>query len=486
MSSIFDLLYVCCIWYKTSTDLRGTRCTPKSYARSHFRPNTNVKLFRPTPLLDTLATLSRLSIPHDTHTPTLWSHPKPFYLHVTSLNHKPAPTHRIPSTIRLMNDLRHRPTHDSSMFFTENAESRAWTVASALSSSSSDQRHPWWLLPRIGDLPPDSNAVLDMQAVAAVESRRMGAAASALAFYSTMPRNSKPLHPPPSRTDKEAHTAFRSAFGRALSEELTLYRNPPPWSTLDNLAAIEHIVPPTANQNKRPRMEIDDALMTASDAKRQGHAKQAVQAIWGMVERRKSTSSDETSAKKKATSILGNPFLRKMVKSDFEELEADEPPPILRASRAKKQDDNDTNPPERIENDDDTSNAVQISTFPVPSPITKPLRPISTLSIPMRPVDVPTATPAEQSKSSNARSSRSLDQRTTQMKLSVFAGDAANKEQPSSRSLPRSSSSSVDAKSADSRVVSKENPEKEAARTVHQKRKSTGSQRFDWKNWGTG
>ena len=123
------------------------------------------------------------------------------------------------------------------------------------------------------------------------------------------------------------------------------------------------------------------------------------------------------------------------------------------------------------------------SIFPIPPPTTKPLRPISALSVPNRPAE----TPKPKLKSSNTKLPKTVDN-PRQMKLSVFAEEAAKSSKATSRSVRGSAgvtkgSSVGSAKTSPSTKLVGASNENDAGRSVHTKQKKERS--FDWKGWST-
>lgn len=277
----------------------------------------------------------------------------------------------------------------------------------------------------------------DLNAIAESEARRHGSAASALQFYMTYAPQNVEI---PELKDLPSACAGRNVAKPDLRPPtgLALFRPPRPWSDLLAIAAGQNVTNTLAKQTsipaKRPRMEIDEALMGVTDAKRRGHAQKAIKAVWGMVERRK--SAPEPSSKPKiGIEVSSNPFLRRRTSTSIptmqgildeglvQSLRRDEaaPTPVYPTTKAN------------VSIYDDVSEVPEKSTFQVPPPTTKPLRPISTLSVPSRPAETP-KTKMKFKSSSHTRLSRSIEN-ARQMTLTEFTtgGGAAKTSNATSR-----------------------------------------------------
>ncbi|KAI0093657.1 hypothetical protein BDY19DRAFT_265859 [Irpex rosettiformis] len=445
-------------------DLRGTRCTPSSYRTSGFKPSEERALFSPTPLEDSLMHLSKCPISPGTSeplhtTPTFYAHPQPFYLRINSLNHAPTPVPRT-SLSDIDDFIAGSPPRKRDVFMGNGMEDRVWTAQ----SHSSDRRL----------------TTNDILAVAGLESRRMSAEASVLAFYATnhYHYDSERL---PSLGDLPPDQTFSTGRQKPMAG-LTLYRPPRPWADIELIARGKSASGASTGKQasipaKRPRMEIDEALMGANEAKRKGQAQKAVNALWGMVERRKSAPECvSTTTPKAVVNVVGNPFLRK-VASMRSSLDGGLVKFVV------DQDVPDTNTEKAISTEDSLE-TVEKSILPVPPPTTKPLKPISTFSVPNHPLEPPKL----KSKSSKTKFSKSVEN-IRQMKLPVFAEEAAKSSKRTSRSI-LGSAGAAGGGSADSAKFSSSvdsdhvgDPVKEIGRVVHAKRKKKSG--FDWKGWST-
>lgn len=442
---------------------------------------------------------------HDQSRPTLFSHAEPFFLHTTSLNHKPG-QRMLPATTALEHA---RPTPASNMFFRETEEDRAWTLQSAQNFADIPSA------PRRFSNGPDYPPPIDELVAAAIEARRGSAAASVLAFYSAFPQGGRAAGIEQAQRPR-AHRLATSVMSdrtqtklQRQGQGLMLYRDPPPWLELEKYMHDEHACPKSAREisvTKRSRTEVDRTLMAADDAKRKGNARQVVQAVWGLVGRRAGpVTGGECERTKRAVPVSGNPFLRKMEKSAFDDVQmtGEDAGPAggsVSVAGSKKS--------EHKDNANDTQNETspyepevdQKSIFMLPPPTSKPLRPISTLSVPARPPDATVSRSKSLTESGN-KLARPLD-RTTQMKISVFAEQAKSTPKritPTSRASfpPRSSGKlQVDRSTSDITSVStrdthesQDAPVSDASRVVHRKkRKSSGNSSggFDWKGWSAG
>lgn len=369
-------------------------------------------------------------------------------------------------TTNIMDDSRLRPPRVTRDVFTgENLEGRVWTMPSS-------SQHP-------GAEP--SSRMNELNEIAEVEALRNNGVAAALAFY-----RSHPDFLPSEDLPPDIHAIPASVQSRPLVG-LTLYRIPPPWSVLDTLRYDgSQVSRPARPAGKRTKFEIDEALMGATDFKRRGQATQAVQAIWGMVGRRKSAPEIGARSKPNVAEASGNPFLRKMEKSTFDEIAANEDLGAGAAHAATP-----GKPKTQLNDDasvkmDEDELTPQTSKFPLPPPTTKPLRPISTLAIPARPPE-PSKHVKGRATTSDATTPKSVAS-GKQMKLSVFAEKTAKRSQAPSQALPGSvkgfERSPVGSVSAGCDVERNAKTSKEAGKVVSGKRKRS-EVRFDWKGWST-
>ncbi len=361
---------------------------------------------------------SNSAIPPQSDTLTFYPHPQPFYLNINALNHIPTPARHIPSpNIGIMDNFRdrsHQGQREAFSYRTTGMEDRVWTVPVT---------------------PSGRRTTDDLNAIAELEARRHGSAASALQFYMTYASRNVEI---PEFKDLPSACAGRNVAKPDLRPltGLALFRPPRPWSDLlaiaDGQSATTTSGKQTSLPTKRPRMEIDEALMGVTDAKRRVHAQKAIKAVWGMVERRKS-APEPTSKPKIGVEVSSNPFLRRRTSTAtmqgildeglVQSLRRDEEAATL-VSAANKA---------NVPISDHVSEVPEKSTFQVPPPTTKPLRPISTLSVPNRPAETP-KTKMKFKSSSNTKLSRSIEN-ARQMTLTEFTtgGGAAKMSNTTSR-----------------------------------------------------
>ncbi|PSR76063.1 hypothetical protein PHLCEN_2v8725 [Hermanssonia centrifuga] len=393
-------------------DLRGTQCTPSCHMRSPFQLSSNKKLYYPASLLDALAELSFLSTKTDTEpstTSTVFPNPDPFFLRITSLHHK-HPTKALRAATNI--------SRCSTMKVSESLDERSAEQRTSPSSAESSAYTPYF------------------NEIATQEAHRRASRSATLAFYappvrrassaSNATRSTRPNVQPLKMQSNPGVPSIANRSQASPEMGFMLFRPPPPWHALEQIqtkraADIGTSDPPSS---KRKRSQNEDKFVSTDQIRRNNKAKHAMDVMWGMVERRMcSDVSSNTAAKQdKTLGVSTNPFARKMATSVFAEENMQSSGSEKGKGRALEVSSGCDRKRPRWDkmdsgNGESPSDTVEKSTFPIPPPTTKPLRPISTLPIPALPRTILTQSkPRVIKKSPDKTSTRP----TKQTKLSMF------------------------------------------------------------------
>lgn len=285
-----------------------------------------------------------------------------------------------------------------------------------------------------------------VQAAVQLEAEAEGSRRATAAFYTPLSSSKNAAAHDKHRRDRLAPYNQPTPSG-SRGKSIKLFRPPRPWSALEP-TSLGHIRGATVvRPMKRPK--VQDGELQGDGARRSVRAKAAVQALHGMLGTRAGAFPDDRAARGRSK-VLGtiqlskNPFLRKPegLPSPMTFVDSGLKGPSLNAnSRWSKPIEIQIPSPGATPDDglhdsgDDFTegdDSLSKSTFTLPPPTTKPLQPISTLSVPpissyLLPPPLPKPRPSihRDLKSSRRRSSGSGVQTT----LSFTKSDSASGRQ---------------------------------------------------------
>ncbi|KAL4251711.1 hypothetical protein ABKN59_004523 [Abortiporus biennis] len=495
-------------------DLRGTPCIPCSKTCLPFRASNKVELFSPTPLLRALSNLNKCLHATDDAKPSLFSHPEPFFLHVPRLHHKAG----MPAT-------RNTGVKSEPAFVTK---SRPQFGDNFTVVPSRPKANAKTTLSR--------SVEIDTLGIAAEESSLESARRAVAAFYAPLPTTAHLRRHSSDMLSARDPQLYASDKKERLPDPWMLYRAPPPWATLfDSVHAAQETRQSARSTLKRARSSVDLAVH-GSEARNTKKARDSIQAVMGLVGKRMNQADDSQKQPPGQqafcqTKVAGssNPFARNngMSSMDPDLTRSHKPPrnvpmvhktcldPLLLASdpiqpvpTTKKS--NKTKKSSRSSDERPPSSPpscvegpVSNSTFPIPPPTTKPLKPISTLPIPALPPSL-LPKPPKKSLSSRRRSTEDGKQTTlsshlikrTASKESISVSPVGSETQTGQGGLKVNGTGTPSKTKKDQKV-----PDKKGAmfdvgagktsaghgtvkgKTSKMAKRASAPVKFDWKGW---
>ncbi|CAL1704766.1 unnamed protein product [Somion occarium] len=282
-------------------DLRGTRCRPSTVSSSPFRPSGGQDLFHPTPLTDSLIALTSHSSQRAPGlSSSLFSHPDPYFLRLSTLHHRP------PARSTPYRGLR------MSLGSLSTFSPLPLSGIDTISDIDDDEYHydPAGVVGDRHSLTEDSKM---QDVVAAEESRGHNARRALAAFYAPLPPTSKACLI--TYNSKSAHAAASSSEASrsriAPPHPLMLFRSPPPYSLIQNSSSEDPGTIAVSRSMKRPRTEDALHVLHGDKARQSNKAKEGIQAVWDLVNKKPTAETSGHHGHSRVAEVRNNPFARK-------------------------------------------------------------------------------------------------------------------------------------------------------------------------------